>query len=133
MDTNNNPVLNDQYSLIHFLNGFFFYVLADKVIPYSINIRLLVWIILHGIYEFKDLYFSYIDPVDPKKTLYYGLVSNNSWQNSIADTIYSLLGFFVGYLLYSKVKNIELYKGKIRLISLISFIIISIIYYITFF
>ena len=128
-----NPLIHDQYTFIHFIDGFFFYMLLNYFYKYSFIKGFLIWFVLHSIYEIKDLYFSYIKPVAPNKIHYYGLISNNSWQNTISDTIYSMLGFILCYLLFNKVKNINSYKYSIYLVSIIFFIVIHTIYYIAYF
>ena len=134
MDTTDNPVLNDQYSIVHFLNGFFFWVACEKYIPnYSFKKKLYLWLFIHGLYELKDLYYGYISPIDPDDIVWLGLITNNSWQNTIADTIYSILGFFLGFWVYKNFKYIDVWKPTIELLSFISFLVIHIVYYFLYF
>ena len=134
MDTTTNPVLNDQYSIVHFLNGFFFWVACERFIPkYSFNAKLYLWLSIHGIYELKDLYYGYISPIDPDEIVWFGLITNNSWQNTIADTIYSILGFYLGRWIYNNLKNVDEWKSTIELTSLVSFIVIHVVYYFLYF
>ena len=82
MDTTDNPIFHDQYTFVHFMDGLFFYLLITHFFNLGFVKGFILWFILHLIYELKDLYFSYIKPVPPNEIILYGLISNNSWQNT---------------------------------------------------
>ena len=66
----------------------------------------------------------------PNEIILYGLISNNSWQNTISDTIYSSLGFILGHLILINFKN---YKSIINSSAILFFIILHFVYYIAYF
>ena len=130
MDTTDNPIFHDQYTFVHFMDGLFFYLLITHFFNLGFVKGFILWFILHLIYELKDLYFSYIKPVPPNEIILYGLISNNSWQNTISDTIYSSLGFILGHLILINFKN---YKFIINSSAILFFIILHFVYYIAYF
>ena len=79
------------------------------------------------------MYYGYISQIDPDDIVWFGLITNNSWQNTIADTIYSILGFFFGFWVYKNFQDIDIWKPTIELLSLITFLVIHIVYYFLYF
>ena len=100
LDTHAVPKFTDKYSFVHFINGIIFYFILIKLFKFTFSIGLLIWFILHSIYELKDIYYTYFKSYTIRPTrnnkLYGIFHSNNSWYNSIGDTLSALLGFYVG-------------------------------------
>ena len=65
----------------------------------------IVWIIIHTIYELKDMVASYVYRTNNQN----GFITNNSWFNSIGDTIYALAGFIFAFYLFKLLKVNYLY------------------------
>ena len=134
MDSTLTPKLSDVFSFSHFINGFFYYVLSDYFFEYSFQTNLIIWQIIHTLYELKDMYFSYIAKIEPKKEYLLGFISNNSFTNTLGDIIYSILGFYLGYIIYKKVliydnKTNERLKKYIQIITIFIFVIVTYYYY----
>lgn len=69
-DTRNNPALFTPWSIVHFLSG---------VVAKLLNVDFRIFLFLNILYESKDLFFS---------------SEENSWQNSIADVLSGILGYY---------------------------------------
>ena len=77
------------YSFFNWIK-YFLVLKYIKVIPDIYN--LIIFFILHSIYECKDYIKTYIT---------YELNDQNTLVNSIWDTIFALFGWFLGYILLS--------------------------------
>jgi hypothetical protein len=108
-DTIDSPTIVTPWSISHFLSGWLAFLILKIFIPSETNLRLgILWFILHTIYEFKDYYVTYSMKI--KKY--------NSFINSVSDTIFAMLGFYVGVIIgYSTVTLINV--GLLLLIFLL--------------
>ena len=88
-DSINNPSLTTPFIIIHIISGIWLTSLIKTYFPKYKNVLLIV-LIIHTIYEIKDIYVSYY-------LKYNNVLTNNSWLNSIGDTI----GAIIGYYLYN--------------------------------
>ena len=122
-DTTKNPRFIDIHTLSHFLSGVFFFGII-MILNINITNGFLIWLIIHSLYELKDLYFTFIYKIKPGQNRFFGFVSNNSFYNTISDTLFSVLGFYFSILLFSNNLNTTLRK-------IIFLILITIIYLMT--
>lgn len=88
-DTIQKNALITPWSIVHLLTGYLFSVYGINVFKFSFNKAFLIGLILHTIYEIKDLSCYFIN-CDNKSQWH-----NNSWINSIKDTIFFIIGFFL--------------------------------------
>ncbi len=113
-DTINKKALFTYWSLLHFIYGGLMYLF----LKYSLKIKsvynsFIIMIIIHTIYEMKDLKY-YLE-----KNVKLNWTNNNSIINSIGDTISSIIGFY--FIIYFETKyNIKYFI----FISIIIFIYI---------
>jgi len=85
-DTINDPCLVTPFFIIHLLAGIWLTSLLKTFFPSIKNV--LIWVVLlHTVYEIKDFYVSYI-------LKYNTIYTNNSWCNSIGDTIAVIIGYY---------------------------------------
>lgn len=104
-DTLDNPIVITPWALIHGYAGVIFYVAANRFFPELSFIQILVLnFIFHSIYELKDMIcyheklFIKIYGKKPSES-YWG---NNTFANSIGDTIFSLGGTMISPMLFKK-------------------------------
>jgi hypothetical protein len=96
------------FSLLHIFSGFLSYIILHKYLKISVFKSFIIFNILHLLYELKDIYYSYFKyykdkrPITSKDFSNIGYHANNSYLNSIADHIFSLLGFLIAYVLFKK-------------------------------
>lgn len=117
-DTINNPACITGFTFIHFYTGFLFYIILKYLYPkLSFLFLFSLWFILHTLYEIKDLmaYFEFI-----KYKTYW---SDNSIENSIFDTIATMLGLYIGYII--KYKSISF-----LVLNIFIYLILLLIFYI---
>lgn len=100
-DSTENPTLFTPWSLMHFLSGAYIYMYLALYHKYTLMQKLYILLIVHTIYELKDLYVTYFAHVKPGDVSLGGLVANSSLYNSIGDTISSVVGFYAVYYLHS--------------------------------
>jgi len=119
-DNKNNMGLFTPWSIVHIIVGTLLYKLLKL---YNNQYNSIIWtIILHTIYEFKDLYFSYFHNtnfnIEKNKWLYY-----NSYINSIGDTIACIIGIYIAYLYkFNILTYIILIVSMILLVSLFTYV-----------
>ena len=74
------------FFIVHLLSGIWLTSLLKTFFPSIKNV--LLWVVLlHTVYEIKDFYVSYI-------LKYNTIYTNNSWWNSIGDTIAVIIGYY---------------------------------------
>jgi len=107
-DSIENPSCITYFTFIHFYTGFIFYIIMKYFFPKWSFLRVfLLWILLHSLYEVKDmLYYWKIKITDD----YWG---DNSFINSIFDTIATLLGLWVGYLCVPNISYVSFWTNII--------------------
>ena len=104
-DGRDSPILFTEWSYVHFMTGVYFFVILHRYLKYNIKKSFIIWIILHTIYELKDMVASYVYRTNNQN----GFITNNSWFNSIGDTIYALSGFIFAFYLFKLLKVDYLY------------------------
>ena len=113
-DTNENPHLITPATLVHFMSGIYFswviYPLFDKKNDFVRGF--IIYNIIHFIYELKDFTISYnskvsdyLERVTRNRSTLIRWSKENSLYNSIADQLFSAIGYIVGYYLFSKIGN----------------------------
>ena len=77
------------WSFMHLLSGALIYFYIKIIVP-NINILnvFLIMIILHTLYEIKDLFYYFKFIKNPSEW------NNNSLLNSCGDTIFAIIGFY---------------------------------------
>ena len=96
-DTINKPSCITPWSFIHLYSGFIFYLTMKLLFPKLTFINILIsWIIIHTLYEIKDILYYF------KIKLASDYWGNNSIMNSLFDTIFALIGLYIGYIINSK-------------------------------
>ena len=99
-DSKKDVTLITPWSFIHAYSGFMFYLTLKYLYPeFSLLKIFILLIIVHTIYEIKDLLSYFNIKVSSEKW------SDNSYMNSIFDTIFALIGFFVAYYVNNNSKN----------------------------
>ena len=121
-DTVKDPVLLTPFSIIHMISGFIIQRYLKENTKLSLKQRYITTLILHSIYEYKDYYKSYINvdnECQQKIKPDYCRWSDNSFINTIGDTISCLIGQYISenYLL-----KIKLNKYVFRFILLYIFV-----------
>jgi len=93
------PTLITPWTIAHFLSGWFAFLGFKLIFPNKTNLSLaILWFLIHTIYEFKDYYETYSMRIS----------YTNTFVNSIGDTIFTMLGFYVGVIVgYSTVTMIN--------------------------
>jgi hypothetical protein len=103
-DSRKNMVFIDEHSYSHFMWGFIFYVVLTVLFKFSFYKSLIITIVIHAIYEIKDLFCGYV--LRKKKNI--ELCSDNSWFNTIGDIIVNTLGFFFAFFTSKYTNNFNL-------------------------
>lgn len=92
-DSPKTPLLFNISSFSHLVWGIFMAIFIKKFKLAKDNYTLMLLVFsLHTIYEIKDIYFSYINVPDKNSKYYWN--ANNSFINSIGDTIFNLIGAY---------------------------------------
>lgn len=94
-------------SFAHFFFGFIFFIFMNYYnSKLSFNLILILFLIIHTVYEIKDTlcYFG-VNFFNNNKINYF---MDNSYLNSIGDTIFGLLGVYIASLYLKDKKNIYL-------------------------
>ena len=107
-DSMKTPSLFSMCSFSHFFWGFVFFIIMKYYnAKLSFNLILILFFVIHTIYEIKDTlcYFG-INLFNNKKIDSYFM--NNSYLNSIGDTIFGLLGVYIASLYLKNKHNIYL-------------------------
>ena len=97
-NSNITPIFYDIYSYYHLMTGYSFYMIMKHFYNMSFKKILIIWIIIHSIYECKDIFNTYILKIKPYSENIF--ISNNSFYNSIGDTLFTILGVIIAFLLY---------------------------------
>ena len=85
-DTVNDPCMITPFFIVHLLAGIWLTSLLKTFFPSIKNV--LLWVVLlHTVYEIKDMYVNYI-------LKYNTIYTNSSWWNSIGDTIAVIIGYY---------------------------------------
>lgn len=85
-DTVDDPCMITPFFIVHLLSGIWLTSLLKTFFPSIKNV--LLWVVLlHTVYEIKDMYVNYI-------LKYNTIYTNSSWWNSIGDTIAVIIGYY---------------------------------------
>lgn len=121
-DNIKNPSCITPWSFIHLHSGFIFYLTLKYLYPkFSFFTIFIFWLILHTIYEIKDLmsYFNiYIYKSDYNSIKNW---NNNSIINSIFDTIFTLIGLLIAYYININSNNFYFVNMIIYILTLYYF------------
>ena len=99
-DSKKDVTLITPWSFIHAYSGFMFYLTLKYIYPDLSLLKIFIlWIIVHTIYEIKDLLSYFNIRVSNIRW------SDNSYMNSIFDTIFAIIGFFIAYYINNYSKN----------------------------
>ena len=104
-DSTDEPTLFTPWSLMHFGSGAYIYMYLTLYHKNTLLDNLIIMLVIHTIYELKDLYVTYFAHVPPGEVSLGGLVANSSLYNSIGDTISSVAGFYAIYYLHMWLKK----------------------------
>ena len=86
VETPNYPAFFTPFSIFHALTGILAFVILRWIFPnFPIVYDFIVWFVVHSIYEFRDVF-------KPE--------TSNSSVNSFGDTIASMLGFFIAWIIF---------------------------------
>lgn len=116
-DSINSNTLFTPWSIIHFLFGTVFGIICIEIFGYSYSMSFFLLLLFHTLYEFNDLNSYYT-----KNNI--NNWNDNSYINSITDTIFTILGFLFIFCIDTK----NIINLLILLILLISIIIYLKIY-----
>ena len=112
IDTYKDPKFMYIYSYGHLIFGTIAYFILHKILKYTLYKSFIIWLVLHTIYEIKDYYHTYIKEytVRPNRSNKISgfFHSDNSLYNSIGDTVYTLIGFFIGVVIKDKLLQLML-------------------------
>ena len=111
-DTIEHNALITPWSLVHFLFGLIFSIISLTYVKMSYMSTFILMLIVHTIYEYNDL-LCYYNVCDPN---FHWI--DNSFLNTIGDTLFSVLGF---------VLFIYLDVGDVYTLILLLILIVSII------
>lgn len=116
------------WSMTHLLFGYFFFVILHNYFKISVTKTIIILVILHAIYEWKDFYVTYFiyDNDERKMNAAHEIVYENSYyfrylsklgigagfhlppnniNNTIGDTLFQLLGIWIGYYFKNNISN----------------------------
>lgn len=108
------------WSLTHLLFGYFFFIILHNYFKLSIKKSIVILVIIHAIYEWKDFYVTYFiyDNDERKMNAAHDIIYENSYyfkylsklglgtgfhlppnniSNTIGDTIFQLIGIWLAY------------------------------------
>ena len=117
-DTIKKNALITPWSVVHLLTGYLFSLYGINVLNISFNSAFWIGLLLHTLYEIKDLSCYFLN-CSEENTWH-----NNSFINSIKDTIFFIIGFYL-----IKIINIRSGSYIIGLTLLYLIIIIIFIFY----
>lgn len=89
-DTRYTPIFVTYFTLVHFLTGASFYHLLALTVPWSLGVSFFVWSVLHLFYEWKDIWFSYVEKAE-------GYNYEHSLFNTIGDQLFAVAGFLFAW------------------------------------
>ena len=96
------PLFITPWSYIHFIASSAFFLYFNMLFKNAL-IAGLVLFLVHTIYEFKDYYTTYMNKKifrhEGKDTYRYSFFKDNTLENSIGDTIFSIFGMFFAYMI----------------------------------
>lgn len=96
VDDRKAPTLITFWSIVHAISGIVAYSIYTRSLEdrFSLMAALGIWFVIHALYETKDylLTYTYLKQV-------FGIVDENTWQNSIADQAIAMAGFLVASVL----------------------------------
>ncbi len=99
-DSPEDPAVFTPFSLIHFLAGFYAYLVLRWIFRRTnVLLLFLVWVVLHTMYETKDCFFT----------------DTNSLANCIGDTFSAFAGFFVGVSVLYRFDFVTVFIGGLLL------------------
>ena len=99
-DTVKNSGFITPWAFIHLLSGLIIYLYLKFIFrDISIIIAFMIMIVIHTIYELYDLLYYF---KITKNNTYW---ANNSLVNSIGDTVFAIIGFFIA----TQIKDINIY------------------------
>jgi len=85
-DTTNNPTLFTPWTIVHIASSSSLYAFLTMFINHKYSVYITIF--LHSLYELTDYYYSYIN-----------IKFEDSWLNSIGDTLGCFVGIYLSYKL----------------------------------
>jgi len=93
-DTLKNSTFITPWAIMHLLGAIIGYMYIKALFPNLSNVTIIIiYFILHTLYEIKDVYYSY----KMNNESWYDINVDNSIQNSIGDTIFTIVGLYIAY------------------------------------
>jgi hypothetical protein len=110
VETPSYPAFLTPFTVFHLLSGVLAFVVLRWLLPqFPVVYNFVVWFVAHGLYELKDV-------ADPQTT--------NSPANSFGDTIASMLGFFLTWLVFGeRPVSLPVVFGVVGVVAVASFVI----------
>ena len=90
-DRMNNSCFITPWSFIHMFFGFTYYVVFSKYMTYKNNF--ITMNVIHTLYELKDIICAYVLKLKGK---WY----SNTFINSIGDSIFAIIGWYIAYVIF---------------------------------
>lgn len=123
IDSIDNPVLIDTWSLMHLYAGGMGYVIAVKYLGLTVKDGFILFNILHIMYEIKDWYFTYVAKCHEDNTKKW---VSRSLHNSLADIIFGIVGYILMTGYYDKLIQLGILSDALIISSIVASVVTSV-------
>lgn len=117
IDSIDNPVLIDPWSLMHLYAGGVGYVIAFKYLGLTVKDGFILFNILHIIYEIKDWYLTYVAKYHEDNTKKW---PSRSLHNSLTDIIFGIVGYILMTGYYDKLIRLGILSDDLIILSIVA-------------